>query len=446
MVRTFRWLPGVLVFALVATLAAGASAQDLTNRLGLGGGGGEMKVVSADSTTAKFGPWVFGRAFYGLSPHLLLTVGAARGRSQDETRTQFKTIVIPYELGLDCRLLGAQRVSPYIGVGGGTTVWRGFNTDTRITGGTDYSMNGGGGLQIGLGSWLLLDLGARYHHIYKPADVDLIGTRDHARNYIELAAALFAVTGPLHARDTDGDGVADVRDKCPDTAKGCTVDDRGCPKDSDGDGVCDGLDQCPDTPIGCLVDAAGCPKDADEDGVCDGLDTCPDTPKGCVVNATGCPKDSDGDGVCDGVDQCPETPAGTTVDAHGCPPPPPPPVETKQPVAPPFTLESIHFDFNKDTIRPADAKTLARNVKALKSHPDAHVAIHGHCDWIGTDEYNQVLSDKRANAAKAWLVKHGIDASRIETMGHGEKEPAADNTTDDGRAQNRRDEFEAAMP
>jgi OOP family OmpA-OmpF porin len=66
------------------------------------------------------------------------------------------------------------------------------------------------------------------------------------------------------------------------------------------------------------VDAAGCPVDSDGDGVADGLDKCPDTPQGAAVDAKGCPKDSDGDGVFDGVDKCPDTPAGAKVDAKGC--------------------------------------------------------------------------------------------------------------------------------
>jgi OOP family OmpA-OmpF porin len=67
------------------------------------------------------------------------------------------------------------------------------------------------------------------------------------------------------------------------------VDAKGCPLDSDGDGVPDDLDKCPDTPKGCIVDKDGCPVDSDNDGVCDGLDKCPDTPKGVPVDETGCP-------------------------------------------------------------------------------------------------------------------------------------------------------------
>ncbi len=144
--------------------------------------------------------------------------------------------------------------------------------------------------------------------------------------------------------DTDGDGVYDGLDQCPNTPHGAKVDSVGCPIDSDGDGVPDGIDQCPDTPVGAKVDAVGCPIDSDGDGVPDGIDRCPDTPHGATVDALGCPSDSDGDGVLDGIDQCPNTPPGTPVDATGCPikpgapapkPPPAAAPPTPSPAAPP---------------------------------------------------------------------------------------------------------------
>lgn len=120
--------------------------------------------------------------------------------------------------------------------------------------------------------------------------------------------------------DADKDGVADCIDRCPDTPEGVEVDSLGCPVDHDGDGVADYRDKCPDTPEGVAVDASGCPLDADADGVPDYLDECPETPQNVIVDKRGCPVDEDGDGVPDYLDKCPETPAGVAVDANGCPP------------------------------------------------------------------------------------------------------------------------------
>jgi beta-glucanase (GH16 family) len=100
------------------------------------------------------------------------------------------------------------------------------------------------------------------------------------------------------------------------------------PVDSDGDGVIDSADQCPNTPANTSVDAVGCavvtpPADSDGDGVIDSADQCPNTPANTSVDAVGCavvtpPADNDGDGVIDSADQCPNTPANTTVDDVGC--------------------------------------------------------------------------------------------------------------------------------
>ena len=119
--------------------------------------------------------------------------------------------------------------------------------------------------------------------------------------------------------DSDGDGVLENRDNCPDTPTGAQVDGTGCPSDSDADGVPDGVDRCANTAPGAAVNATGCTQDSDGDNIADGLDRCPDTEAGVLVDPNGCPKDSDGDSIPDGLDRCSETPRGATVDALGCP-------------------------------------------------------------------------------------------------------------------------------
>ncbi|MGF1546268.1 MAG: thrombospondin type 3 repeat-containing protein, partial [Thiotrichales bacterium] len=88
--------------------------------------------------------------------------------------------------------------------------------------------------------------------------------------------------------DSDGDGVVDLVDQCPDTPKGIAVTALGCERDSDGDGVVDSQDKCPETPGCAKVDETGCELDSDKDGVVDSQDKCPDSPAGAKVDETGC--------------------------------------------------------------------------------------------------------------------------------------------------------------
>ena len=238
--------------------------------------------------------------------------------------------------------------------------------------------------------------------------------------------------------DADGDGVFDGIDQCPNTPKGWPVSAQGCPLDSDGDGVPDGADKCPNTLKGCTVDANGCPADADGDGICDGLDQCPNTPKGCRVDARGCALDSDGDGVCDGIDQCPGTPKGSQVDAKGCPPPPPPPPAFIPEPKKELFLDRVYFETNSAKLKAESSDTLDKVAESLKANPDVHVQVAGHTDNTGSAAYNLKLSDKRAKSVMDYLISKGVPASQLSEKGYGLTEPVGDNKTAEGRAKNRR--------
>ena len=103
----------------------------------------------------------------------------------------------------------------------------------------------------------------------------------------------------------------------------------------------------------------------------------------------------------------------------------------------------INFDFNKSTIKSEEDADLQKAIEFCKKYPASRIALVGFTDSIGKPEYNQKLSERRAAAVKDYLVKHGVDAARIETSGRGENDPVADNKTDKGRAENRRVEISA---
>jgi OOP family OmpA-OmpF porin len=101
----------------------------------------------------------------------------------------------------------------------------------------------------------------------------------------------------------------------------------------------------------------------------------------------------------------------------------------------------VNFDFDKATIKPDSAAILDEGVRKLEEVGDANVKIVGHTDSIGSDAYNQTLSERRAEAVREYFVAHGIAASRLTTEGRGESEPVASNDTKDGRYMNRRVEL-----
>ena len=102
----------------------------------------------------------------------------------------------------------------------------------------------------------------------------------------------------------------------------------------------------------------------------------------------------------------------------------------------------IHFDLDKSNIRSDDMGALDQKVAILQANPDLRIRIGGHCDERGSDEYNLALGNRRAQAAKQYLVSHGIDASRIETQSWGEERPLVDGHDESAWSQNRRAEFE----
>jgi outer membrane protein OmpA-like peptidoglycan-associated protein len=242
-------------------------------------------------------------------------------------------------------------------------------------------------------------------------------------------------------KDTDGDGLLDPDDKCPNEPenKNGIQDEDGCPEpDTDGDGIVDPVDSCVEEPetVNDYKDEDGCPEtDTDGDGYYDDQDECP---KLAGKRSDGCP-DRDGDGIIDPKDSCPDEPETKNgyQDEDGCP-------DTVPKEMKDFTgvIEGITFATGKDTIRQRSTAKLSKAVTTLKKFPSIRVLISGHTDDVGTDDYNNDLSKRRADAVKAWLVSKGIDAKRIETAGFGKTRPRATGKSKAARAQNRRIEFE----
>jgi OOP family OmpA-OmpF porin len=104
-------------------------------------------------------------------------------------------------------------------------------------------------------------------------------------------------------------------------------------------------------------------------------------------------------------------------------------------------LKGVNFETNKATLRKESETILTMAYNALVANPNVQVEISGHTDNVGSQQSNQVLSLKRAQAVRNWLVQEGIASNRMKTVGKGLNEPISSNETDAGRAENRRIEF-----
>ncbi len=232
---------------------------------------------------------------------------------------------------------------------------------------------------------------------------------------------VFAGVGfyPQPAGDRDGDSIDDDNDKCPDDPedKDDFEDNDGCPDpDNDKDTILDAQDKCPNEP-------------EDKDGWQDD-DGCPDP-------------DNDEDELLDPDDECPNDPETKNEfeDEDGCPDDP----SKKLIIVKREKIEindKIYFAYDSDRILPRSYELLDAVAKVISEHTEIPaIFIEGHTDADGNDGYNLDLSDRRAKAVMAYLGQAGVESGRLQAKGFGESQPIADNTTEEGKAQNRRVEF-----
>jgi outer membrane protein OmpA-like peptidoglycan-associated protein len=202
----------------------------------------------------------------------------------------------------------------------------------------------------------------------------------------------------------------------------------GCP-DSDGDGIADKEDKCPQ--VKGIAKYQGCPiPDSDNDGINDEEDKCPN--EAGVAKYQGCPiPDSDGDGVNDEEDKCPAL-AGPASN-QGCP-------EIKEEVKKRIDVaaKNVFFATGSSKLLTKSFKSLNEVVKILNEDPNLKLDIEGHTDNTGKPDKNQVLSEQRAKSVLDYLTSKGVDPSRLVSAGYGQDRPVADNKTAAGRAKNRR--------
>ncbi len=134
------------------------------------------------------------------------------------------------------------------------------------------------------------------------------------------------------------------------------------------------------------------------------------------------------------LEGCPKSTGGSAATIPG---PPPAPKEFVAVEA----LKDIHFDFDRYDIRPGDAKVLDEDAKWLKTNRNTLLLIEGHCDELGTNEYNLALGERRAKATMNYLVSRGVQASRITLISYGRERPRCTEHSEQCWAKNRRAHF-----
>ena len=441
-----------LFFALLLVVSFNASAQDSDNpwKIVLGANAVDLYPVGEDAPRGDYFDEFFNAEDHWNMLPSLSSLSVSRYIDSGFTFTAAGTINEISKIGdssaddlsyygLDGtvsysfkNLIKKDWLDPYLGVGGGYT-WV-----DDIGAGT---ING----TLGINFWLSENVGITAQSSYKHAFEDYLPS--HFQHSLGLAIK-------FGGKDTDGDGIYDKDDACPDVPgleafNGCPDTDgdgiedskddcpteaglaefNGCP-DSDGDGVPDKDDACPT--IAGSKEFNGCP-DTDGDGVGDNVDKCPEV-AGPAANG-GCPwPDADGDGVPDKDDMCPDL-VGTVAN-NGCP-------EVTEAVKQALNAyaKTILFDTGKATIKDQSAEVLNNIIGILKEYPNARFSIDGHTDSVGSEKLNQELSQERASSVMNYLITNGIASNRLTHQGYGESKPLDSNNTRAGRANNRRVEI-----
>jgi outer membrane protein OmpA-like peptidoglycan-associated protein len=398
------------------------------------------------------------------------------------------TVMTPADAIVKVSPGGLSSLFPYIFGGAGILNYRYDDHPANMASGT--VRNGwvpyipmGAGLQYRISQAAQLDLRGTYNQMLTADLSPAVTRRQHDRYWGVLAGVQFTASRPNHDWDKDGLSNSDEK-KLGTNPKNSDTDNDGLTdgdevhkyhtdplkKDTDGDGLADGDEVLKYHTDPLLTDTDGdglsdfaevteyhtnpLNKDTDGDGLSDSAE---------VMQYKTDPNkaDTDGDGLADGLEVNKyhtdplkmDTDGGTVPDGLEVERGTDPLVSTDDMPATPapqvmmfeldkaVVLPGIQFEFNKAVIKPSSEAVLIEAYNSLHDHADIDVEIGGYADAIGSDTYNQILSGKRAESVRQWMINKGIAANRLKSIGYGESNPIASNDTEEGRALNRRIEF-----
>lgn len=463
----------VLLVLSIFIFAATGFAQQSSGKSGVGFYIGGSHFVGGASDDGMIFPW-YGLGYvhtfdprYGIEIYGL--IGSDRPRDKNHSGinsyfsvhpgTPYRTFVYPLMINFRYNLQPDQRFNPYLSFGTGVLFWETKNVSrenhpfpipssgTQVSGSRrNVLANLAVGFEYFLSEQWAIDFSGRYHQLISQ-HYDMSGLGDKNTGNGEIRAGISWYFGGW--TDTDGDGIKDSEDRCPGRAEDFDgyQDEDGCPDpDNDGDGILDVNDKCPQQAedFDGFQDEDGCPDlDNDQDGIVDSKDQCPNIAEDMdgYQDEDGCPDpDNDQDGIPDSTDQCPNQPEtyNSYQDKDGCPDEAPKVLlnETE-----PTILKGVNFPSGSTTLTENAKRILDTVFNTLMDNRDMRIEVGGYTDSKGDSNFNLRLSQKRAESVKDYLVRRGIDSSRIVAVGYGEQEPIAPNTTEEGRAKNRRIEI-----
>ena len=451
----------MLAVVMALIVISPVMAQLDAGKVDIGFFGSTKKLVGGNRDVDIVSPMLGIKLGYTVDPALTLTLNGGTGvtyprdanksgLSQYTSKypdTPFKTSLLPVTLNIKGNFRPDSRLNPYLTGGLGVLLWNLKSDDVSVFGDKKNALADlGVGVEWFLADFFGLDLSLHYQRILNH-ELDMSGYGDEQSGMIDARVGVNFYFGGN--RDSDGDGILNRKDKCPKQAEDIDgfQDEDGCPDlDNDGDGIPDATDKCPNQAedFDKYQDGDGCPDlDNDGDGIPDAKDKCPDQAEDLdkYQDEDGCPDmDNDGDGILDVKDKCPNQPETVNgfEDEDGCPDKKPEVVIQKNA---PIVLEGVTFKTASDKLTAGAKSELDKVVQTLGDYPQMMLEVRGYTDSQGGRLANVKLSQRRADAVKAYLAGRGIEAKRIQAKGFGPDNPVAPNNDAAGRAKNRRIEF-----
>lgn len=435
-----------IVFIFILASHTFSPAQEVKNRFGIGLNGSGMKLIGGSSTLHEMDQSRGLSVFYGISNRW---VASLQGDFSMVVPKNYLSgplnefLLYPFSVNFNFVPKPWNRIRYYLTAGAGLVSWDGRGNSPMSEWWPKFLL--GAGIEGFISDRLSTAVYFNYNQVLKKPDAFVNGITD---NRIIVEVGLSIKFWSSYKGDTDNDGIPNHLDRCSNELEDYDgfYDLDGCPEpDNDNDGVLDLDDYCRDVKEDRdgFEDLDGCPdQDNDQDLILDVNDNCKNIPEDFdgFQDQDGCPDiDNDMDNIADIIDKCPNQAEVLNgyLDDDGCPDE----IATDIKKGIKVVLQNINFEYDSSVLLPESKPILDEVLRALTENDNIVLIIRGFTDEMGDFDYNIGLSRRRAEAVSSYLSEHGINKNRLKPVGYGETNPISDNSTEEGRLQNRRVEF-----